>query len=74
MDGFFTTLTLSFSPQIFFAILGGCLGASYPQIGKEVWVATIIHVHISSYMFSAAMGEYLYLTRGVSPQSIGSLY
>ena len=73
MDGFFTTLTLSFSPQIFFAISGGILGAFIASDRKRYgWQLSFMFI-LAAIMFSAAIGEHLYLT-GASPQSIGSLY
>lgn len=66
MDGFFTTLTLSFSPQIFFAILGGCLGAFISSDRKRYgWQLSFMFI-LAAIMFSAAMGEHLYLTRGIT--------
>lgn len=66
MDGFFTTLTLSFSPQIFFSILGGTLGAFIASDRKRYgWQLSLMFI-LASIMFSAAMGEHLYFTRGIS--------
>ena len=66
MDGFFTTLTLSFSPQIFFAILGGCLGAFISSDRKRYgWQLSFMFI-LAAIMFSAVMGEHLYLTRGIT--------
>lgn len=66
MDGFFTTLTLSFSPQIFFAICGGTLGAFIASDRKRYgWQLSFMFI-LAAIMFSAAMGEHLYLTRGIS--------
>ena len=66
MDGFFTTLTLSFSPQIFFSILGGCLGAFISSDRKRYgWQLSFMFI-LAAIMFSAAMGEHLYLTRGIT--------
>ena len=66
MDGFFTTLTLSFSPQIFFSILGGTLGAFIASDRKRYgWQLSFMFI-LAAIMFSAAMGEHLYLTRGIS--------
>ena len=64
MDGFFTTLTLSFSPQIFFSILGGAIGAYISSDRKRYgWQLSFMFM-LAAIMFSAAMGEYFYLTRG----------
>ena len=66
MDGFFTTLTLSFSPQIFFSILGGTLGAFIASDRKRYgWQLSFMFI-IAAIMFSAAIGEYLYASRGIS--------
>lgn len=66
MDGFFTTLTLSFSPQIFFAILGATLGSIIStDVNRYGWFLSLMFI-LASMSFGAAMGEYLYLTRGVS--------
>ena len=66
MDGFFTTLTLSFSPQIFFAICGGTLGAFIASDRKRYgWQLSFMFI-LAAIMFSAAMGEHLYLTRGIT--------
>ena len=65
MDGFFTTLTLSFSPQIFFSILGGTLGAYISSDRKRYgWQLSFLFM-LAAIMFSAAMGEHLYLTKGI---------
>ena len=65
MDGFFTTLTLSFSPQIFFSILGGAIGAFISSDRKRYgWQLSFLFM-LAAIMFSAAMGEHLYLTRGI---------
>ena len=65
MDGFFTTLTLSFSPQIFFSILGGTLGAYISSDRKRYgWQLSFLFM-LAAIMFSAAMGEHLHLTRGI---------
>ena len=65
MDGFFTTLTLSFSPQIFFSILGGAIGAYISSDRKRYgWQLSFLFM-LAAIMFSAAMGEHLYLTRGI---------
>lgn len=66
MDGFFTTLTLSFSPQILFAILGATLGSIIStDVNRYGWFLSLMFI-IAAISFGAAMGEYLYLTRGVS--------
>ena len=65
MDEFFTTLTLSFSPQIFFSILGGTLGAYISSDRKRYgWQLSFLFM-LAAIMFSAAMGEHLYLTKGI---------
>ena len=65
MDGFFTTLTLSFSPQIFFSVLGGTLGAYISSDRKRYgWQLSFLFM-LAAIMFSAAMGEHLYLTKGI---------
>ena len=65
MDGFFTTLTLSFSPQIFFSILGGAIGAFISSDRKRYgWQLSFLFM-LAAIMFSAAMGEHLYLTKGI---------
>ena len=66
MDGFFTTLTLSFSPQIFFSILGGAIGAFISSDRKRYgWQLSFMFI-LASLVFSAAMGEHLYLTKGIN--------
>ena len=66
MDGFFTTLTLSFSPQIFFSILGGALGAFISSDRKRYgWQLSFLFMLVAL-LFAAAMGEYLYSSRGIS--------
>ena len=66
MDGFFTTLTLSFSPQILFAICGGTLGAFIASDRKRYgWQLSFMFI-LAAIMFSAAMGEYLYISRGIT--------
>ena len=66
MDVFFTTLTLSFSPQIFFSILGGALGAFISSDRKRYgWQLSFLFMLVAL-LFAAAMGEYLYLTRGIA--------
>ena len=65
MDGFFTTLTLSFSPQIFFSILGGTLGSIIStDVNRYGWQLSFLFM-LAAIMFSAAMGEHLYLTKGI---------
>lgn len=66
MDMFFTTLTLSFSPQIFFAICGGTLGAFIASDRERYGSCLAIMFVLVAISFSAAMGEYLYLSRGIS--------
>lgn len=66
MDVFFTTLTLSFSPQLFFSILGGALGAFISSDRKRYgWQLSFLFMLVAL-LFAAAMGEYLYFTRGVT--------
>lgn len=66
MDLFFTTLTLSFSPQIFFSILGGALGAFISSDRKRYgWQLSFLFMLVAL-LFAAAMGEYLYTSRGIS--------
>lgn len=66
MDGFFTTLTLSFSPQIFFSILGGAIGAFISSDRKRYgWQLSFMFMLVAL-LFAAAMGEYLYSSRGIS--------
>lgn len=66
MDVFFSTLTLSFSPQILFAILGGTLGAFISSDRKRFgWQLSFMFI-LAAIAASAAMGEYLYLKRGIS--------
>lgn len=66
MDLFFTTLTLSFSPQIFFSILGGALGAFISSDRERYgWQLSFLFTLVAL-LFAAAMGEYLYFTRGVT--------
>lgn len=66
MDMFFTTLTLSFSPQIFCSLLGGLLGALISSDRKRYgWCLSFMFILVAI-AFSAAMGEYLYLGRGIS--------
>lgn len=66
MDVFFTTLTLSFSPQLFFSILGGALGAFISSDRKRYgWQLSFLFMLVAL-LFAAAMGEYLYLTRGIT--------
>ena len=66
MDMFFTTLTLSFSPQIFCSLLGGLLGALISSDRKRYgWCLSFMFILVAM-ATSAAMGEYLYLNRGIS--------
>ena len=63
---FFTTLTLSFSPQIFCSLLGGLLGALISSDRKRYgWCLSFMFILVAM-ATSAAMGEYLYLNRGIS--------
>lgn len=66
MDGFFTTLTLSFSPQIFFSILGGAIGAFISSDrARYGWQLSFMFMLVAL-LFAAAMGEYLYSSRGIT--------
>ena len=66
MDGFFTTLTLSFSPQILLAMIGGGLGAFISSDrARYGWQLSFMFI-LASLVFSAAMGEYLYISRGIT--------
>lgn len=66
MEGFFTTLTLSFSPQIFFSILGGAIGAFISSDRKRYgWQLSFMFMLVAL-LFAAAMGEYLYTSREIS--------
>lgn len=66
MNEFFTTLTLSFSPQILFAVIGGFLGAFISSDRSRYgWQLSFMFM-LAAVLFSAAMGEYLYLNRGIS--------
>lgn len=66
MDGFFTTLTLSFSPQTFFSILGGAIGAFISSDRKRYgWQLSFLFMLVAL-LFAAAMGEYLYKSREIS--------
>ena len=66
MDIFFTTLTLSFSPQILFSILGGAIGAFISSDRKRYgWQLSFMFMLVAL-LFAAAMGEYLYFTRGIT--------
>lgn len=66
MEGFLTTLTLSFSPQIFFSILGGAIGAFISSDRKRYgWQLSFMFMLVAL-LFAAAMGEYLYSSRGIS--------
>ena len=65
MDGFFTTLTLSFSPQILFAMIGGGIGAFISSDRKRYgWQLSFMFMLVAL-LFAAAMGEYLYASRGI---------
>lgn len=65
MDVFFTTLTLSFTPQIIFAILGGLLGAAIASDRDRYgWQLSLLFT-IAAVAFAAAMGEYLFISRGI---------
>lgn len=72
MDLFFTTLTLSFTPQIIFAMLGGLLGALIASDRVRYGWQLSVMFGIAAIAFAAAMGEYLYITRGI--QSIFWLF
>lgn len=66
MDLFFTTLTLSFSPQIIFSIFGGAIGAFISSDRKRYgWQLSFLFILVAL-LFAAAMGEYLYTSRGIS--------
>ena len=66
MDGFFTTLTLSFSPQILFAMIGGGIGAFISSDrARYGWQLSFMFMLVAL-LFAAAMGEYLYTSRGIS--------
>ena len=66
MDGFFTTLTLSFSPQILFAMTGGGIGAFISSDrARYGWQLSFMFMLVAL-LFAAAMGEYLYASRGIS--------
>ena len=65
MDVFFTTLTLSFTPQIVFAMLGGLLGASIASDRVRYGWQLSFMFTIAAIGFAAAMGEYLFITRGI---------
>lgn len=66
MEGFLATLTLSFSPQIFFSILGGAIGAFISSDRKRYgWQLSFLFMLVAL-LFAAAMGEYLYASRGIS--------
>lgn len=66
MDIFVTTLTLNFTPQILFSILGGLLGAFIASDRDRYgWQLSFMFI-IASVVFTAAMGEYLHLSRGIS--------
>lgn len=66
MDLFFSTLTLSFSPQIIFSIFGGAIGAFISSDRKRYgWQLSFLFMLVAL-LFAAAMGEYLYTSRGIS--------
>ena len=66
MDVFFTTLTLGTSPQFFFSVLGGAIGAFISSDRKRYgWQLSFLFILVAL-LFAAAMGEYLYLTRGIT--------
>lgn len=66
MDVFFTTLTLSFSPQILFAMIGGGIGAFISSDrARYGWQLSFMFMLVAL-LFAAAMGEYLYTSRGIS--------
>ena len=65
MDVFFTTLTLSFTPQIIFAMLGGLLGSSIASDRKRYGWQLSFMFTIAAIAFTAGMGEYLYMNRGI---------
>lgn len=66
MDVFFTTLTLSYSPQLFFSLLGGAIGAFISSDRERYgWQLSFLFMLVAL-LFAAAMGEYLYFTRGVT--------
>lgn len=66
MDLFFSTLTLSFSPQIIFSIFGGAIGAFISSDRKRYgWQLSFLFMLVAL-LFAAAMGEYLYTSRGIT--------
>lgn len=66
MDLLFSTLTLSFSPQIIFSIFGGAIGAFISSDRKRYgWQLSFLFMLVAL-LFAAAMGEYLYTSRGIS--------
>ena len=66
MDVLLTTLSLSSSPQFFFSILGGAIGAFISSDrARYGWQLSFLFMLVAL-IFAAAMGEYLYLTRGIT--------
>ena len=65
MDLFFTTLTLSFTPQIIFAMLGGLLGALIASDRERYGWQLSVMFGIAAIAFAAAMGEYLFIKRSI---------
>ena len=66
MNTFFATLTLSFTPQIISAILGGLLGAMISSDRKRYGWQLSFMFCIAAVAFAAAMGEYLHIGRGIT--------
>lgn len=66
MDGFFATLTLSFTPQTIFAMAGGLLGALISSDRERYGWQLSFMFCIASLAFAAAMGEYLFYSRGIT--------
>ena len=66
MNTFFETLTLSFTPQIISAILGGLLGAMISSDRKRYGWQLSFMFCIAAVAFAAAMGEYLHIGRGIT--------
>lgn len=65
MEVFLTTLTLSFTPQIVFAMLGGLLGAGIASDRERYgWQLSLLFT-IAAVVFSAAMGEYFHKDREI---------
>lgn len=66
MELFFATLTLSFTPQIVSAILGGLLGSLISSDrARYGWQLSLLFC-IAALAFAGAMGEYLYNSRGIT--------